>query len=215
MASLRTGAVTALLLAALAGCGLSVPGTPGAAQDTPNSAVTEDTSLPATEGPPPNNNNGPPPPPAKPYVAIPTMAAGGQENTPGGIAAGVHCLDASNLGAEIPAEVMLTITDVRIVVGGSYFTLGGTGCDTPACKAGLRWTQDASTCSIAVTEKGKWRDHQKITVLLVGQADCAPGQRAPCERYRDAVHGKPPQVGGDISSTRPPIETTATAPATS
>lgn len=211
MASARTGLVAVLLLTMLVGCGLSVPATAGGSGTTAAptaAALTENASLPPTEGPPQPNGNGNNQP-EKPYVAVPTMAAGGDDQTPDEAPAGVHCLESSNLapGVKIPPEVTLTIAEIRIIEGGEYFALGGDGCDSPVCTPGFRWIQGrSSTCYVAVTEKGDWSDRKshKITILLTGRAECASGQRGPCEEYRDKIESRRTKtnVTDTISSSR-------------
>jgi hypothetical protein len=96
--------VVALLLATLVGCGLPVPTSTGGGGPTPvptGASFTEDTSMPPTEGPQAlttsadnGNGNGST---GDPYVVVPTMPAGGGEDTPTGVREGVHCLQASKL----------------------------------------------------------------------------------------------------------------------
>ena len=138
------------------------------------------------------------------------MAAGGDDQTPNEAPAGVHCLESSNLapGVKIRPEVTLTIAEIRIIEGGEYFALGGDGCDSPVCTPGFRWIHGrSSTCYVAVIEKGDWSDRKrhKITILLTGRAECAPGQRGPCEEYRDKIESRrtKTKVADTISSSLP------------
>ena len=231
MSSVRSGLVAALLLATLTSCGLPVPGTASGTPSAPTAGpLTENASQPAMEESPqpqpqpqPKPDGNPGKQPEKPWVSVPTMPAGGREDFPDNEPPpGVHCLQSSNLGnVDIPPEVTLTITEITIVQGAKYFRSGGSGCSTPLCAPGFRWTEDKSNCYIPVTEQGDWSNStsHKITILLSGRASCPPGQRAPCEEYRDRIAGSKTDVGDDISSSRPeptqaPTSTTADPPPT-
>jgi hypothetical protein len=210
MAFVRTGLVAALLLATLTGCGLPVPGTAGGTTSLPTAAaLTENASLPPTEGPPRrNDDNGGGNQPQKPWVSVPTMPAGGSEFFPDeDPPPGVHCLQSGNLAdVDIPPEVTLTITDIKIIQGARYFKPGGAGCSSPVCRPGFRWTEDDSNCYIPVTEQGNWGNDatHKILILLVGRVSCPPGQRAPCEEYRNKIaqRNTKTDIRDDIRSSR-------------
>jgi hypothetical protein len=148
------------------------------------------------------------------------MPAGGREYFPEETPPGVHCLQSSNLAdVDIPPEVTLTITNMKIIEGARYFTPGGAGCGSPLCTPGFRWTEDDSNCSIPVTEHGDWSNgkRHKITILVVGRASCPPGQRAPCEEYRNKIADRNTKtdVRDDISSSQAVTEPSAGPTSTS
>jgi hypothetical protein len=221
--------VAAVLLATLAGCTGPLPRVPGpqtSSVDANDTFAPQTTTTPTPgpgPGPQPTDENGPQPADngdhTDPYLAVPTLPPGGNEDFPTGLAAGVHCVQVNYLAndaAPIPSGVRLVVTSVNLAAGGKYFTVGGSGCTQPLCTDGFAWSHGDETCYVALTEKTGWSGEQDARISMSGKADCRAVTRAVCADYVAKVRKQATTIDLTLDATQTQTTTTqeTTAPET-
>ena len=145
---------------------------------------------------------------------MPTGPPGGGENFPAP-SSGVHCIEANYLAndvAPIPDGVRFVVTEVKLVTGSKYVSIGGSGCTAPLCTANFAWVDGDETCEVALTEKRGWSGEKPISLRFAGKADCRAVSHETCVDYVKKVKRKAATLDDSLESTG--ITTTTTPEAT-